>query len=385
MLSESQIAVAAMTEYARLKKCSIEEASQNLSLRFFSTLDARNKEKDLDIIFTQPLELERLFDKDNAVLINVAYGGKPELIALHGNNHYTLAALMPDGDGKIAVEYYNSIVRPDPELGGLDAPHMLVGRDFCDKTIQYIQGQGFGARFVDKSVDQQLDNNCGLCVASNAAHRAANLPAEKPRNKRDWTLKLGAPTFHLIEGGQASYLNAGDAKPISAAAGKPHIPPRPAPQPQKANTADKPFAGIFGRLGDDLAAAGEAYAPRHAPHIPQGQNLPVPSLGQIFGDLEDYIAAAAVPDIPKLLTKQKQPATKPVSKEDQEVKEVIKRSLQDSQFPKQEYDFDEINEALNLADRLFKGYSLDDDSIKRASFSALSEIAIPKITNFIEQ
>lgn len=182
------------------------------------------------------VDIQKLFNEGDAELldaafnltesINAAKSGKPAFFVVEDEGHYVTVALVPDQENpqKVTVQYVNSITRPDPGLEEKQAVLMAklaslpenpreseeaqflktsissisdsiseqtkmsnVGKSFAEEVLKYLKKENItlGRESVlDRSNDQQLENCCGLSVASNIAAITKNEPLFSPKKTR---------------------------------------------------------------------------------------------------------------------------------------------------------------------------------------------------------
>lgn len=240
-LSQEQIEVSALLQIDP----DLEEARKKCYINGFSLRDGQNS-----------VDIQGLFNIGDATLldaafnltesINTAKSGKPAFFVVEDEGHYVTVALVPDKENpqKVTVQYLNSITRPDPELEEQQKILMAklaslpenqreseeaqilqisiasisdtiaeqtkmanVGKNFAEEVLKYLKKENItlGRQSVlDRSNDQQLENCCGLSVASNIASITKNDPLFSPKNSEEkihFYSNLGANVFSYIESG----------------------------------------------------------------------------------------------------------------------------------------------------------------------------------------
>ena len=242
-LSQEQVEVAALMQISS----NLEESRKKCCINGFSLRD-NSGPIDVQSIFNQKGDsfLDAIFNLTES--INAAKDGKPAFFVVEDKGHYVTVALVPDENDpqSMSVKYINSITRPDTELlkeqtllqnkfnnlpknqKGSDEALMLqasiasisdtileqekmskVGKDFADEVLKYLKEKGVklsDERVLDRSIDQQFGNGCGLSVASNIAAITTNTPLFDPKDSHEKTRfysDFGANVFSYIESASA--------------------------------------------------------------------------------------------------------------------------------------------------------------------------------------
>ncbi|MFN7038250.1 MAG: hypothetical protein ACK4OM_01585 [Alphaproteobacteria bacterium] len=116
-----------------------------------------------------------------ALIENTKKNATPSFLTIDGDNHFILIALVPKlgNSNEFNFVYMNSIEKSSEGCGA-------TGREFFELLKFYIVSnkEKFGTEtnyedFLDLSVEQQIDNCCGLSVASNIASIASHHAQEK--------------------------------------------------------------------------------------------------------------------------------------------------------------------------------------------------------------
>ena len=240
-LSQEQIKIAALLQIDPSGQQSIDDKCY---INGFSLRDHTNKSLNVAQLFNDgnPEVLNGAFNLTES--INAAKAGKPAFFVVEDEGHYVTVALVPNEENppKLSVQYFNSILGPEPELDQAksrletelntntdDDKELLraqinniddtirdqttmasVGKNFAEALVGHLQNNGVALshkNVLDRSVDQQLGDGCGLSVAANIAAVVNKTDLFSPKSSQEKTAfynDMGSRVFGSIKTGYLS-------------------------------------------------------------------------------------------------------------------------------------------------------------------------------------
>ncbi|AIL65088.1 hypothetical protein NOVO_03500 [Rickettsiales bacterium Ac37b] len=165
MLSHEHIKAAALMQIAKNKSITFDEAAKTCFIDGISIQNTTNLSME---------DMRQFFGESIQNAINASKKSLPSFLSIDDGGHVILISILPTTKpNEVSILYNNSI------------PTGETGKHFASTLVNYLKQSGINVRdnkYINISQDQQLDNCCGLSVASNIENIVCNFAIGKNIN-----------------------------------------------------------------------------------------------------------------------------------------------------------------------------------------------------------